>query len=100
MVKDYEVLEKKTDSGQQVLSNDPIKVAFFHYFFDERSAGVNRVIANNIKGFEKFYPYIKPSLIAEEFQDNIFEDYDRIKLSPNEAINDFRYNFQEKNLRK
>lgn len=100
MPENYEILEKKINPEQQVLSNDPIKIAFFHYFFDERSAGVNRVTANNIKGFEKFYPYIRPTLIAEEFQKGLFDQYERILLKPNEEINDSRLNFQERNLRR
>ena len=98
MTKNYAVLEKKINSGQQVLSYDPIKIGFFHYFFDERSAGVNRVIANNIKAFEEFYPSIKPILIAEEFQENLFEDYERIKLNPNELINDSRLTIPEEHF--
>lgn len=100
MVKNYSVLEKRASSEQQVLSYDPIKIGFFHYFFDERSAGVNRVIANNIKAFEEFYPSIQPILIAEEFQKNLFEDYERIQLHPNESIKDTRYTLPEKNLRR
>ena len=97
MTHNYSVLEKKTTSGERVLSYDALKIGFFHYFFDERSAGVNRVISNNIKGFEQFYPNIQPILIAEEFQRDLFENYDRIQLDVNKSIKDPRLTDAEKN---
>jgi len=98
MAKHYTALGKKSTSGQQVLSHNPVRIGFFHYFYDERSAGVNTVVANNIKGFKEFYPNIQPILIAEEFQEGIFEEYDKMQLHPNELISDSRLITPERNF--
>ena len=87
-------LEKKIRN--KPISYDHIKIGFFHYFYDERSAGVNRVIQNNIKGLKIFYPNLEPVLIAEDFQKGIFEDYKKIKLNLNKKHYDSRLTLQEK----
>lgn len=64
-------------SLEKAISLEEIKLLFFHYFFDERSAGVNRVIANNIKGLQLFYPNIKPILAAGGFEKGVFDEYEK-----------------------
>lgn len=62
------------------VSFDIQKILFFHYFFDERSAGVNRVIQNNIEGLKLFYPNLNPILVAENFEDNVLKGYEKRKI--------------------
>lgn len=62
---------------EKVVCLDEIKLLFFHYFFDERSAGVNRVIENNIKGLKEFDPNLKPIFAAGGFEDGVFDEYEK-----------------------
>lgn len=59
------------------VSLDIIKLLFFHFFFAEKSAGVNRVIENNIKGLKLFYPGLESIFAAGEFDKGIFDKYEK-----------------------
>ena len=98
MGKKPEYLERKLQPGQKALTFDPVKIAFFHYFFDERSAGVNRVVENNLEGLKHFYPNFQPTLIAEEFEEPLFNKHQRIVLDSKSAAEDERYTPFEKNF--
>ena len=74
------ITENYTQNSKKVVSQEEFKIGFFHYFFDERSAGVNRVIENNIEGLKIFYPNVRPVLIAGEFQEGILKGYEKKKI--------------------
>ncbi len=63
------------------ISLDEIKLLFFHYAFDWSSAGVNSVIKNNIEGLKLFYPNIKPTFAAGEFDEFFFKQYEKRKMN-------------------
>lgn len=72
MTQNYQI-----QSLEQVVSLDAIKLLFFHFFFAEKSAGVNRVIENNIKGLKLFYPGLESIFAAGEFDKGIFNGYEK-----------------------
>jgi len=67
-----------------VLSYDPIKIGFFHYFFDiSRAAGVFRVDDANIKALQDRYPNFEPVFIAGDFRDGVFDKYEQREMNLN-----------------
>lgn len=63
-------------------SKKDLKVGFIHYFIDERSAGVNRVVGNNENALGDLYSSsprynFESVLIAGEFEGGFAEDFEK-----------------------
>lgn len=97
--KNSQTLGKKEN---QILSLEDPKILFFHYFFEERSAGVNRVIENNVKGIKKYYPNANPIFLSGGFEKGIFDGYEKrlINLNQNDIAKENRFKIITKNLKR
>ena len=71
------MIQNKQIQEYKPVSLNGIKLLFFHYFFDVRSAGVNRVIKNNIKGLKLFYPNLNPIFASGGFEKGVFDEYEK-----------------------
>ncbi len=95
--KSNQTVEKNQD---QIISLVDPKILFFHYFFEERSAGVNRVIENNVKGMQLYYPNLKPIFLSGGFEKEIFYGHEKrlINLDQNDIPKEDRAKVITKNI--
>lgn len=77
MEEKYSNLEK-TAKENLVLSYDPINFLIGHYFWDNKSRGVNKRVFEDMDAIMNLYPNATFTLVGANFEEGIFDGHEKI----------------------